>query len=277
MVLDPQTRARGAGAAHIGFFLRGTRAPLFAPEGDGTTAGAAGAPAPGTQQAAPAQQPAAPQVTPEIQAYIEAATKKAHDAAFAEARRVFEGKKGREPQPKRTERGEPEGPPDATEVLALRDAFDDATSEMPLTKGQRQILRGAFMSARPQDADAFVGDFATRAGWTTTTPPADPAKPSGAPAGIPSPASASPAAPRPLSDQGSPAGAPAERQANVLKWTQTDIERHYQSKGGQVRRGVEGDLDVNDARNGKIHRELRQMARNALANVRVQLGPRRPQ
>jgi hypothetical protein len=267
------TRApRGAGAAHIGFWMRGVKAPLLAPEGDGTNAGSSGAPAP--QPAAPAPQPAPSAITPELQAVIQAEAKKAHDAAFAEARRMFEGKsKGHSPQPKPD--AKPADPVDARDLIAMRDSFDDATADLKLTKGQRQILRDSFMGARPQDADGFVREFATRAGWVTEQPtvPADPTK---TPALTPA-APAAPASSRPLSDQGSPAGAPAERAADVLKWTQADVERHYQSKGGQVRRGVEGDLDVNDARNGKIHRELRQMARSRLANVRVLLGPRRPQ
>lgn len=233
------------------------------PTSEGSNGAAGGnSNSPSEQTAAPATQSASV-VSPEIQEMINAAVKKAQDSAFANARRVFEGKeaKGR---PKADEQST-QTADDPLALIALRDSFDDAIADMNLTKGQRQILREEIMSKRPSDVAGHVAQFVERAGWNGTEqkqmPIAEPPK--------------QPAAARPLSDQGSIAAPPAERHADVTKWSEGDIERFYQSKNGIVRRGVNGELDVNDPRNSKIHRELRDMAKQRLANVRVQLGPRR--
>lgn len=254
-------RKHGTGAAHIGFSMFGARGPVLAPE----DAGASGGTGQQQQPAAPPQPtPApAPTITPEIQALIDAAVTTAKNAAFADARRTFEGKQKPKSEPKQ----EPPNADDASSLLALRDGFDDATAELKLTKGQRQLLREAVMTKRPSEVDGFVTDYVTRAGWIT-----EPVKEPATVALAPKP----PAAARPLSDLGSPAGTPAERASDVTKWTSEDVERYYQSKGGTVRRGADGSLDFNLATNSKIHRELREMARQKLANVRVLLGPRRP-
>jgi hypothetical protein len=88
---------------------------------------------------------------------------------------------------------------DPSSLLALRDAFDDSTSDLKLTKGQRQLVREAVMAKRlhPGDVDGFVTDYVSRAGWTATN-----ASTPSAPA-----AAATPLAPtndRPASDRGSP-------------------------------------------------------------------------
>jgi hypothetical protein len=267
------TRYRsGTGAAHIGFSMFGARGPLLNEHDAGGSAG--GGSNGTTQQTTEQQAGTANQQTvvfsPEQQAHIDAAIKKAQDAAFANARRTFEGKAKNGQQPKPETKSETTAD-DPSSLLTLRDSFDDATTEMKLTKGQRQLLREAVMTKRPGDVEGFISDFATRAGWTTepstTTPPADANHMSQQPK--------QPAAARPLSENGSVAGSPAERAADVTKWTTEDVERFYQSKNGIVRRGDDGTLDVNDPRNSKIHRELRGMARARLANVRIRLGARR--
>lgn len=263
----------GSGAAHIGFSMFGARGPLLGPEDGGNGAGGSNPNPPPAPPAAPAEQPAAPQITPEVRALIEAESKKAKDAAFAEARRLFEGKNRNEPKPPNG-KNETNNADDPSSLLALRDAFDDATSELKLTKGQRQILREGVMRERPGDVESFVSTFVERAGWTPAGPP-----PSGGQEqqmknqqgnGTPPPAGQ-----RPISNNGSPAGTPAERSDDILKWTEEDIERHYRSKGGIVRRGDDGTLDLSVAANAKIHRELREMARQRLANTRVLLGRQR--
>src|SRR3954470_6505152 len=58
---------------------------------------------------------------------------------FANARKAGLLKQDPEPAPTPApQTGQPENP---MAVLALRDAFDDASSEMKLTKGQRSLLR----------------------------------------------------------------------------------------------------------------------------------------
>jgi hypothetical protein len=205
--------------------------------------------------AAPAGQPGAPTITPEIEAVIQEREKKARDSAYAEARRTFESKK-----PTKKGTSTPEGEtPSEPDPMKLYLAFDDATAELKLTAGQRQLLRDSVLANKPDDVAGFVKGFATKAGWSTegtttmavkTTPAGDPA-PSG----------------RPASDAGTPAGTPNERPSDVLKWTKEDVERFYRSKGKAP--------DIYDARNAEVHKEIRQLARNALHNVRINLGPRR--
>jgi hypothetical protein len=202
----------------------------------------------------PAGQPGAPTITPEIQALIDAAAAQARNAAYAEARRTFEGK---QPKPKGSSTP-PSEPTNETDPMRLYLAFDDATTELKLTGGQRQLLRDTVLSSKPDDVAGFVKSFATKAGWSTESNPTVPAKPT-TPGAAPSG--------RPESDAGTPAGAPSERPSDVLKWTKEDIERHYASKGKAA--------DMHDARNAEVHKELRQMARQALHNVRIHLGPRR--
>lgn len=262
----------GSGAAHIGFPMFGARGPLRAPEDDGNGAGGSGTP-PQQQQAAPAPQPGSPAITPELRALIEAETTKAKNAAFAEARRLFEGKNKGEPKPPRDTKTETNNADDPSSLLALRDAFDDATSDLKLSKGQRQILRENVMSKRPSDVDQFVSDFAERAGWAVSAGAAAAAQDTTVKNNN-TPADAKPPAGRPLSDHGSPAGTPSESSSDVLKWTLEDVERFYQSKGGKTRR-ENGELDLSGAQNASIHRELRKMAQQRLASVRIQLGPRR--
>src|SRR5690242_14871020 len=168
--------------------------------------------------AAPAAQPAPAGDPPDVQARIDAEAKKARDAAWADARRHYEGKAKGKTQPT------PEPQPETTaDPFALRDALDDATAEMTLTKGQRQLLRDAVMTKRPGDVDAFVKDYAAKAGWGATTVPNNNQN-TNTPAAPPAPSTA-----RPSSDLGAPAGAPAERSDNVLKWTPEDVERFYQT------------------------------------------------
>ena len=73
---------------------------------------------------------------------------------------------------------------DPMAVLALRDAFDDHTSDMKLTKGQRSLLR-EHVQARcgaPGEVESVVSDYVSRAGWN-------------APASVVTPSAAQPAAP----------------------------------------------------------------------------------
>lgn len=138
------------------------------------------------QPAAPATQPSAgaPQITPEIQALIDKAAseaaQQAKNAAWAEARRTFEAKSktangGQPPQPPK-----PEPPPngngqDALALIALRDAFDDATSDLTLTGAQKKFVRELVMKERPSDVADYVSNFVTMSGWNSKPVPAGPA------------------------------------------------------------------------------------------------------
>lgn len=100
---------------------------------------------------------------------------KSVNSLHAADRRSREGK----PQPKNETPTNGTNPTadDPSSLLALRDAFDDATSELKLTKGQRQLLREAVMGKRldPGDVDGFVADYVSRAGWGQSTNATQPA------------------------------------------------------------------------------------------------------
>ncbi len=124
---------------------------------------------------------------------------KSVNSLHAADRRAREGK-----QPASPTNGKPSEQPtadDSSSQLALRDAFDDATSELKLTKGQRSLLRDAVMSKRPHpsDVDGFVQDYASKAGWMQAAPqPAAPRAPA------PPAAPAQPTNAQPVSDRGAP-------------------------------------------------------------------------
>lgn len=117
---------------------------------------------------------------------------------------------------------------DPSSQLALRDAFDDATSELKLTKGQRSLLRDAVMSKRPHpgDVDGFVTDYVTRAGWTAQAPNHTPTQ---------QPATATPPQPQnatPASDRGSPPPPKAPLQdADIFKMSDSDRAALIKEKG----------------------------------------------
>ncbi len=159
----------------------------------------------------------------------EMAAKKVSDSFYAERRRASEGK-GERPNGKPDTKNEnASSGDDPSSLLALRDSFDDATSEMKLTKGQKQLLREAVMSKRPSDVDGFVSDFATRAGWGSQS--ASPVAPVSQPAAI-----AANATPQrnaaPVSDRGSPpvSAVPLEDQS-VLSMSPSDRDALRKQKG----------------------------------------------
>ncbi len=113
---------------------------------------------------APAPQSAAPAITPEIQALIEAARAEGRNSGAAETRRAFEAKQRQPsaapaPQPRTETPPEPQAHPDPLAILKLRDDFDDATADLQLAAPQRRFLREQVMATRPPDVAAFVRGF----------------------------------------------------------------------------------------------------------------------
>lgn len=155
---------------------------------------------PPPDDATPTPAPSAGQpltITPEIQALVEAAARKAHDAAFAEARRVFQAQQGKKGNAASAAAPEPTASPD----FQWHNDLNDAMAELTLTRSQRRILRDAAVNARPGDLDAFVGQFCRDAGWArdavasataaaASAAAASTAAPSGAPAAAPNGANA---------------------------------------------------------------------------------------
>lgn len=163
--------------------------------------------------AAPAPQPSngSPQVTPEIQALIDAAkaeaAQQAKNAAWAEARRAFEGKSkanGGQQQPAHpsTQTQQPAGNgADPAQVYMRLRTFDRAVDKYGLTDSARAILEGDFNAANPQDPAAWVSQRAEAFGWkaagaaTPATPAPDVPAPKTAPQGPPVTGSGAPANP----------------------------------------------------------------------------------
>ena len=128
--------------------------------------------------AAPAPQPpatGAPLITPEIQALIDAkaqeAAKRAHDAAYAEARRTFEGKppRGQATQPARTEPAttETQRTPveDLQALLSRQRSFDRVVAKFDLSESALAIVEQDFATAKPDDVTGWLTQRATAFGW----------------------------------------------------------------------------------------------------------------
>jgi hypothetical protein len=160
-------------------------------------------------QAAPAQQPGtgSPQITPEIQAMIDAAkaeaAQQAKNAAWAEARRTFEAKQKQSgAQAPQTQAPKADAPAssgqDAMALIKLRDDFDDAVGDLSLTGAQKKFLRDMVMEKRPDDVGGYVSNFVQLSGWKA--------------AGSSNPATPAPESPAPKTHSGPPvtgSGAPA--------------------------------------------------------------------
>lgn len=119
---------------------------------------------------------------------------------------------------------------DPSSLLALRDAFDDSTAEMKLTKGQRQLLREHVMGKRPHpsDVDGYVTDYVARAGWAA------------APQNHAAPVAAQPAAlapkpqqnAQPVSDRGSPPPSQVPlHEADLVTMSESDRAHLLKEKG----------------------------------------------
>jgi hypothetical protein len=189
----------------------------------GNSAGAAPADVPPAQAAPQAQGAPTPAISPEdftklVTSVADLA--KSVNSLHAADRRTREGK-----QP-----AKPDGADGATPIaddpssqLARRDAFDDATSELKLTKGQRQILRELvdLKKLHPSDVDGFVTDHATRAGWAVSS---NATQPSAAPAAASPAMPAQPSNAQPASSRGAPP-APQVPLDEMNVWTMSVADR----------------------------------------------------
>jgi hypothetical protein len=122
--------------------------------------------------APPAEAQSGHVITPEIEALIRDREAKARDAAFAEARRTFEGKSKPNQRPSQPATPAPtSNSDDLAALLRLRDELDDAVGELRLTTGQRQILRDSVLTSRPEAVAEHVKTFVEKAGWVTNPQP----------------------------------------------------------------------------------------------------------
>lgn len=131
---------------------------------------------------------------------------------------------------------------DPASLLALRDAFDDASSDLKLTKGQRQLLRDHVMQRRPDTSavDSIVADYVKRAGWGE--PKDVPSTSVAPPEATQQPAPVQPAKPN-ISDRGTAAPTDLRDSEGVvnsrpLEATSHDVDvlvlKHGYEKGMQI-------------------------------------------
>jgi hypothetical protein len=188
-----------------------------------------------SQQAAPAEQPssAPPAITMEqIQSMVEEAAKKARDSAFAEARRMFQGKSKDEAPPKQKDSNQPASTqPDQNR--ARERAFDRAVAKLELTDSQFSDLEVLFANASTDNVAEWVATKAQSLGLTgqkSATAATAAATPN------PAQAHAAQTAPQPRtppqSDQGAPQAIPVwERPSDPFQWTEEDYNRLVALKG----------------------------------------------
>lgn len=190
----------------------------------------------------------------QVQSMIDSAAKKAHDAAFAEARRTFEGKKPK-PSPQDSTA------PNVNEMLSLRDVFDDGIDSVKFpNKRAKGKMRDDFLATKPESAADWIADYAEMMGWADNKQP----QPQPNQNQNQRPANATPA-----SDAGSPSSTSmGERPLNVLTWSEEDKVAYYRQHAK-----VPG--NPNSIQNRETHRAIKRMTEAALADMRVQLGPRK--
>lgn len=160
-------------------------------------------------QAALAPQPAAPASTAVYTAAdIEAAAKRAHDAAFAEARRMFKATPpvkepaAATPQTQATTTA-PAATTDVASQIARLRTFDRALGRFDLPDAARDIIEADFNLANPADPSAWIQARSEAYGWkrlgasTSTSIPAASAVTTPAPAPSGQPVVTRPASPVP--------------------------------------------------------------------------------
>ena len=208
-------------------------------------------------QAAPAEQSSpAPAITLEqVQSMVDDAARKARDSAFAEARRMFEGKsKAADPQKPQQQSNPTATPPDQNRLRM----FDRAVAKYSLSDEQITDLDILFANANPEN----VTD------WVTSKAKAF--------AGVPSPQTVNPATPtqsKPVPPPTSVAPAPmsvvpSDAPDNILSWSEDQFS-DYMSKHAPVPN------DPTHPRNAAVRRTLAQKVHAALSNRRLVFEPRR--
>lgn len=208
--------------------------------------------APAPQPSSPAPSAPAPAYTQaQVDAMIAEASRKAHDAAHAEARRIREGKGNGASSPA----PQPASPTPAAasgltfQDLARYDAFKTAASEHGVPARGVEMLLTEFMATKPSDPRAWVAEQAAAFGWSkaTSTPPA--ANPAATPA---------PSAPS-VPPTPTPSGSPPAPSSGV-----------YDLKPSQMK---PADIAAYVAKNGP--KAFSALVRQELAGTRLTPPPRR--
>lgn len=226
---------------------------------EGGESGDGGAPPSHAPPAAPAPQPSATTITPDIQALLETAKQQAYNAGAADVRRAFEAK------------GKPNGgntPPAATPApasqhvdvsseIARHRAFDRAVGKFDLSDKALGIIEAEFASSKPPDPTAWLSERADAFGWkrhgqtaASVTPSSTPASvpgaaPSGSPAtgtntGAPVTSNGAPSSPTAITDDTpilrlSPADQVALQQRIGVKAFTDRMMKEFREHGTRVR------------------------------------------
>ena len=210
--------------------------------------------------AAVAEQPASTASTPDIQALLEAERQKAHDAAYAKARREFEAKaKGNPPkkqnpseQPAPQSQGLDESVIEA--MMSRQSAFDRAAVRSGLSDDQIGVLQTLFKVERPENVSEWVTAKARIFGVASNTP-----KPNQQPA--PNAASSQ----MPVNQVPSVAPSthvPSESADEVSRWSEAQWLAYIKAKGGDVGNPYHW-------KNTRIHREIAKRFEQEAATKRI--------
>lgn len=252
-----------------------------------TTPTPTGDPAPAAPPAPP-QPPAAPP-TPvfteaDVQRIAAEAAKKAHDAAYAEARRTFQGKDkpGKDKPTPRQETSQPDPTPQpepsGIDHRKLR-VFDRATARLNLSDRAISRMESAFEADNPDDVASWVTDYVADMGLKPVStaapvetpsqshPPSTPNQQQNqAPANQPAP-NAQPV-PKPI-----PTAAPQQTTPFVdgpqdpTKWTPQQMADYIAREGGDPR-------DLGSPKNAAIWRKIGDLHRAVGATRQLVMGRR---
>lgn len=170
--------------------------------------------APATQSGTPA-----PSLT---QADVDAAVKRATDAAWAEARRTFEGKQkptGGQPPPTPPAAAPPQAP-DVSSEYARHRAFDRTIGKFELSEKAQELVEREFASSKTPDPIAWLNERAEAYGWKRLG-----ATPAPAPAGQPATPPPAVLSGPPVTSRGTPppAAAPTD-DTPILSMSHADRE-----------------------------------------------------
>jgi len=194
----------------------------------------------------------------QVDALIAEAAQRARDSAFAEARRVMEGK---QPKAQSTAKSAPQI--DQADVTAKAIAYGAAMSGINLTPAARSRLTSDMLTAQvaPESASGFVTEWMTAQGYSVASAPAaatNDQQPK---------AQAKAASEPPASDRGVPAAnTQGESPSDVMRWTTEDVQAYIRQNGK-----VPGNMY--DVRNRPVISELRRRAEAQLAQMQIYIGP----
>lgn len=182
----------------------------------------------------------------------ESAIKAARDAAFAEARRTFEGK-----APKKRERTEEAQTVDPADIVSRHMDLMDTLSELNLSSSQRRRIVDAFKRENPSEPGQWARDFVADLGLGQASKPA----------AAPETPKATNNPPAPHVPSAAPGSAvPTDRPEDVLSWDEDMVHAYIRRKGARP-------TDPYHRDNLPVLKELGQMMNRAMADRRVLVGP----